>query len=91
MCGCCEDLEEDLLNPRGLSQCRIAKDIGASARRVNKIVNGQRAITADTALRLGRYFKMSGQFWLNLHKAPAFRTPQLRLGRHEVNLCVSIP
>ena len=61
-----EILEEDFLKPIGLSQYRLAKDIGVPARRINEIVKGERAITADTALRLGRFFKMSAQFWLNL-------------------------
>ena len=61
-----EILEEDFLKPMGLSQYRLAKDIGVPARRINDIVKGERAITADTALRLGRFFKMSAQFWLNL-------------------------
>ncbi len=61
-----EILEEDFLKPMGLSQYRLAKDIGVPARRSNEIVKGERSITADTALRLGRYFKMSAQFWLNL-------------------------
>jgi addiction module HigA family antidote len=50
----------------GITQYRLAKDIAVPARRINEIVKGQRAITADTALRLGRYFQMSPQFWLNL-------------------------
>lgn len=50
----------------GISQCRLAKDIGVTARRINEIVHGRRAITADTALRLGRFFGMEAQFWLNL-------------------------
>ena len=61
-----EILEEDFLKPMGLSQYRLAKDIGVPARRINEIVKGERSITADTALRLGRFFKMSAQFWLNL-------------------------
>ena len=61
-----EILEEDFLKPMGLSQYRLAKDISVPARRINEIVKGERAITADTALRLGRYLKMSAQFWLNL-------------------------
>ena len=61
-----EILEEDFLKPLGLSQYRLAKDIGVPARRINEIVKGERAITADTALRLGRFFKMSAEFWLNL-------------------------
>jgi addiction module HigA family antidote len=61
-----EILEEEFLRPMDISQYRLAKDIGVSARRINEIVNGQRAITADTALRLGRYFGMAPEFWLNL-------------------------
>jgi antitoxin HigA-1 len=61
-----EILQEDFLKPFGLSQYRLALDIGVPPRRINEIVKGERAITADTALRLGRYFKMSAQFWLNL-------------------------
>ena len=61
-----EILAEDFLKPMGLSQYRLAKDLGVPTRRINEIVKGERAITADTALRLGRFFKMSAQFWLNL-------------------------
>lgn len=61
-----EILNEEFLKPMGLTQYRLAKDIGVPPRRVNEIVKGQRAITADTALRLGRYFNMAPQFWLNL-------------------------
>jgi addiction module HigA family antidote len=61
-----EILEEDFLKPLGLSQYRVAKDIGVPPRRINEIVKGERAISADTALRLGRYFDMSAEFWLNL-------------------------
>jgi addiction module HigA family antidote len=50
----------------GISQYRLAKDISVPARRINEIVHGKRAITADTALRLGRFFGTSAQFWLNL-------------------------
>ena len=59
-------LLEELLEPLGLSQYRLAKDIGVPARRINEIVQGKRAVTADTALRLGKYFNMSPEFWLNL-------------------------
>lgn len=76
-----EILEEDFLKPMGLSQYRIAKDIGVPARRINEIVKGERAITADTALRLGRYFKMSAQFWLNLQSHYDLETEQERIGR----------
>ena len=50
----------------GISQYRLAKDISVPPRRINEIVHGKRLITADTALRLGRFFSMSTQFWLNL-------------------------
>ena len=50
----------------GISQYRLAKNISVSPRRINEIVHGQRCITADTALRLGRFFGVSPQFWLNL-------------------------
>jgi len=61
-----EILLEEFLKPMNLTQYRLAKGISVPARRINEIVLGKRAITADTALRLGRYFKMSAQFWLNL-------------------------
>ncbi len=76
-----EILEEDFLKPMGLSQYRLAKDIGVPARRINEIVKGQRAITADTALRLGRYFNVSAQFWLNLQTHHDLDVEQNRLGR----------
>ena len=59
------DLEE-FLKPLKISQYRVAVDIGVSPRRINEIVHGLRSITADTALRLGKYFSVSPQFWLNL-------------------------
>jgi len=61
-----EILQEEFLVPMGISQTRLALDIRVPAPRVNAIVRGKRAITADTALRLGRYFKMEPQFWMNL-------------------------
>jgi addiction module HigA family antidote len=61
-----EILNEEFLAPLGITQYRLAKDIGISARRINEIVLGKRAITPDTALRLGKYFGISAQFWLNL-------------------------
>jgi addiction module HigA family antidote len=76
-----EVLDEDFLKPMGLSQYRLAKDISVPARRINEIVKGQRAITADTALRLGRYFKMSAQFWLNLQAHYDLEMQQELLGR----------
>jgi len=61
-----EILQEEFLVPMGISQTRLALDIRVPAPRVNAIVRGKRAITADTALRLGQYFKMEPQFWMNL-------------------------
>lgn len=61
-----EVLFEEFLKPMGLSQNRLALDIGVPPRRINEIVLGKRRVTADTALRLGRYFQMSPQFWLGL-------------------------
>lgn len=61
-----EILLVEFLKPMGISQYRLAKDIGVDPRRINEIVLGKRAITADTALRLSRYFGTSERFWLNL-------------------------
>ena len=61
-----EVLKEEFLEPMELSQNRLAIDIGVPSRRINEIVLGKRGITADTALRLARYFSMSPHFWLGL-------------------------
>jgi len=61
-----EILQEEFLSSLGVSQYRLANDIGVPPRRINEIVLGKRGITADTALRLGRYFGTSPQFWMNL-------------------------
>ena len=61
-----EVLLEDFMKPLELSQYRVAKDIGVSAMRISQIVNGKRAITADTAMRLARYFGTSPDVWLRL-------------------------
>lgn len=61
-----EILIEEFLDPLGISQYRLAKDISVPPRRINEIVQGKRSITADTALRLSRYFGLSERFWLNL-------------------------
>jgi len=61
-----EILVTEFLKPLEISQYRLARDTGVSPRRINEIVHGRRAITADTALRLGRFFNMEAQFWLNL-------------------------
>ena len=61
-----EVLLEEFLKPMGLSQNRLAIDMRVPPRRINEIVHGKRRITADTALRLARYFNMSAEFWLGL-------------------------
>lgn len=61
-----EILLEEFLQPMGITQYRLAKEISVPQRRISEIVQGKRAISADTALRLGRYFAMEAQFWLNL-------------------------
>lgn len=61
-----EVLMEDFINGFGITQNKLAVSIGVPPRRINEIVHGKRAITADTALRLGRYFGIDPQFWLNL-------------------------
>jgi len=61
-----EVLVGDFLEPLGISQYRLAKDISVPARRINEIAHGTRSISADTALRLARFFGTSDRFWLNL-------------------------
>ena len=61
-----EILLEEFLKPMGISQYRLAKDIGVPAMRISKIVRGERGISADTALRLARYFGMSVEFWTGI-------------------------
>ncbi len=74
-----EILLEEFIEPSGITQYRVAKDIGVGPRRVNEIVLGRRAITADTALRLGRYFGTTAQFWLNLQSRYDLVVEQERL------------
>src|SRR5450830_1430374 len=61
-----EVLLHDFMEPMGISQYRVAKEIGVPPRRINQIVHGERAVSADTALRLSRYFGLSDQYWFNL-------------------------
>jgi len=61
-----EILLKEFLKPMGISQYRLAKDTSVSARRINEIVHGKRAVSPDTALRLSRYFGLSERFWINL-------------------------
>jgi len=61
-----EILQEDFLIPMGISQYRLSKDISVPPRRINEIVHGKRAVSANTALRLSKYFGTSERFWLNI-------------------------
>jgi addiction module HigA family antidote len=75
-----EILQTEFLEPFGISQYRLAKEVGVPPRRVNEIVHGQRAITANTALRLARYFGVSERFWINLQSAYDLEVERDRLG-----------
>ena len=75
-----EILLEEFLKPMGLSQNRLARDIHVSPRRINEIILGKRALTADTALRLARYFRMSPKFWLGLQMDYELDVESDRLG-----------
>jgi addiction module HigA family antidote len=75
-----EILLEEFLSPLGISQYRLAKEISVPPRRINEIVRGLRSISADTALRLARYFGNSEQFWLNLQTRFDLETEKDRLG-----------
>ncbi|MBM3944968.1 MAG: HigA family addiction module antidote protein [SAR202 cluster bacterium] len=75
-----EVLLEEFLKPLGISQYRLAKAIGVPPRRINEIVHGTRAVTADTALRLARYFATSERFWLNLQAQHDLEVEKDRLG-----------
>ena len=75
-----EVLQEEFLKPMGLSQNRLALSISVPARRINEIVLGKRRITADTALRLSRYFGNSAQFWLGLQNQYDMDIAEQRLG-----------
>src|SRR5262249_48895265 len=82
-----EILLEEFLHPRGISPYRLAKDTSVPPRRITEIVRGRRAITADTALRLARYFGTTERFWLNLQVHYDLEVEKERLGdrlEHEV-------
>jgi addiction module HigA family antidote len=75
-----EVLAEEFLLPLGVSQYRLARDVSVPARRINEIVHGQRGISADTALRLGRYFGTTERFWLNLQTRYDLERERDRIG-----------
>lgn len=86
-----EILLEEFLEPMGISQYRLAKDISVPPRRINEIVHGARAVTADTALRLSRYFGTSDRFWLNLQTGYDLEVVRDRLGdRLEAEVLVRV-
>ena len=76
-----EVLLQDFLEPMGVSQYRLAKGVRVPPRRINEIVHGKRGITADTALRLGRFFGTSERFWLNLQSCYDLEVQRDRLGK----------
>jgi antitoxin HigA-1 len=85
----CEILLEEFLIPMDITQYKIAKDINVPARRINEIVHCTRSISVDTALRLGRYFNMSPQFWINLQAHYDLETGIDKIGNkleHEVKV-----
>lgn len=75
-----EILMEEFLEPLAVSQYQLAKEIGVPARRINEIVHGQRRISADTALRLARFFGTSERFWINLQSRYDLEVEKGRLG-----------
>jgi antitoxin HigA-1 len=75
-----EVLLKEFLEPMGVTQYRLAKDTGVPARRINEIVHGSRAVTANTALRLARYFGTTAQFWMNLQAHYDLDVEQEKLG-----------
>lgn len=75
-----EILQEEFLEPMGISQYRLAQDIGVPAMRINKIVRGERGISADTALRLARYFSMSVEFWTGIQTHYEVEKAKMMLG-----------
>jgi addiction module HigA family antidote len=84
-----EILAEEFLAPLGMSQYRLAKGIGVPPRRINEIVHGTRALTADTALRLARFFGTSPEFWVNLQTHFDLEVLRDRYGRaleHQVEV-----
>ena len=84
-----EILLEEFLKPMELSQYRLAQDISVPPRRINEIVHRKRSITADTALRLSRYFGTSERFWLNLQNRYDLEVEKARLkGRLEKEVAV---
>jgi antitoxin HigA-1 len=88
-----EVLQEEFLTPLGLSQHRLALDLGVDPRRINEIVSGRRSVTANTALRLARYFNTSPEFWLGLQSQHDLDIEEDRMGEQiagEVRVCAGV-
>ena len=87
-----EILLEEFLEPMGISQSQLARDINVPPNRISQIIQGKREITVDTALRLGRYFGVEPEFWLNLQTRFNMKIARMELGGlidREVNVHVS--
>jgi addiction module HigA family antidote len=76
-----EILMEEFLEPLGICQSQLARDLNVPANRINQIINGKREITADTALRLGTYFGIEPEFWLNLQMRYTMKVVRERAGK----------
>jgi len=83
-----EVLREEFLEPMGITAYKLAKDIGVNQTRISQILHGTRSITADTALRLGKYFGVTAQFWLNLQNHYDLEEEALKLGENLKNIPV---
>jgi len=86
-----EILAEEFLIPLGISEYRVAKEIGVPPRRINEIVHGLRAITPDTALRLARYFGTTPHFWVNLQTDYELRKLDRAVSVPQINRCEKLP
>ena len=76
-----EILREEFLNPMGISQTQLAKDLKVPPNRINQIINGKREITTDTSLRLGKYFGIEPEFWLNLQMRFNMKVVKEKVGK----------
>ncbi len=86
-----EILREDFMEPLGISINKLSRDIGVPPNRISEIVNGKRAITADTALRLQRYFNVEAQFWLNLQAEYDLRMTKRKIWTELKRRIIPIP
>ncbi len=75
-----EQLREEFMKPLGITAYRLAKDIGVPVTRIQEIAAERRAVTADTALRLGRYFRTTAEFWLNMQRDYELESAAEKLG-----------